>query len=266
MNLRIDVVNSPIDIRDYSINADANFPDEFECPVKVGVKNQGSKPTCVAHAISSLLEYHYKKQVEKTRVFSTEFIYGFRPAGYYVGDGMMIRNALATALKYGDTFKTDCPGNNDVAEAMKNVNAKLDTLKELAYPHRISTYYRCYNEAQIKTALMKYGPVVISMNTYSGAKLEDDVYTYNPDASYGCHCVLIVGWNDIGWKIQNSWGTSYGGDGYFILPYEFNWNEAWGVTDTINDEDHTIKKPNAFVTWLSRFLNSILNWFNNILD
>ena len=93
MNFINEVVRSTFDARDYTINADTNLPTEYSCPAKVPVKNQGTKPTCVAHAAASLVEYHHKRQNDNNyRAFSTEFIYGTRDIGYYVGDGMMIHS------------------------------------------------------------------------------------------------------------------------------------------------------------------------------
>ena len=266
MNLNFEVINSPFDVRDYHINAAAEFPDSYKCPIEMAIKNQGSKPTCVAHALASLLEYHYTRQMKDSEPFSTEFIYGYRESNYYIGNGMVIRNGLNTLLKYGDPFQLDCPGNSDLTAARKKIEEDLEYYKGLAWPHRISTYYRCNNEAEIKTALMQYGPVVISMNTYSGGKLVDDVYTWNPDASYGRHCVLIIGWDERGWLIQNSWGKSYGGDGCFILPYDFTINEAWGITDEILDDDDNIKKPSKFTRFIAVVYNAIVNFFKNLID
>ena len=93
--------------------------------------------------------------------FSTEFIYGYRPDGYYVGSGMYIREALKTINKVGDCYQSDCPGNHEYETAMKNVESKIDTLKDKAHPHRISSYIRLNNISDIKSALMDYGYVVV---------------------------------------------------------------------------------------------------------
>lgn len=260
MNFNIEVINSPFDVRDYHINAAQEFPTSFTCPILTKIKNQGSKPTCVAHAVASLLEYHHERQTNSDEKFSTEFIYGLRDVGYYIGDGMVIRNALNTIKTYGDPYEYEFPGNNDLDIARPRVGENFDELTEKAYPHRISTYYRCRNDAEIKTALMQHGPVVTSMNTYKGAKLVDDIYTWDPNADYGRHCILIVGWNEKGWLIQNSWGDSYGGDGRFIMPFNYKLNESWGITDNIQD-DKDIKKPNAFIKFISTIYNKIVNFF-----
>jgi C1A family cysteine protease len=44
----------------------------------------------------------------------------------------------------------------------------------------------------------------------------------------GGHCVCIVGYNDATqmFKCANSWGTSWGINGYFFLPYNYVINTA----------------------------------------
>lgn len=259
------VVESSYDARDYKIKADSEFPEEFELPYKVSVKNQGSKPTCVAHALSSLVEYHNLIETGKYRKFSTEFIYGTRNIGYYIGDGMVIRDALKTIQKYGDCYYADCPGNHDTADAMKNINEKVEEYRDLAYPHRIGSYYRVRTQEEIKTALMNHGPVVISMTCKDNAYIADDTYCYPQGAeNSGRHCVLIVGWNENGWIIQNSWGALYAGDGYFTLPFDFKINEAWGTTDQKDDCSLLKRKArNKFMNKVYEIINRIINWFYN---
>lgn len=266
MKFTNEAIRSSFDIRDYTIKAGTDLPTEYCCPVMVPVKNQGSKPTCVAHAAASLVEYHHKSQHDLYKPFSTEFIYGTRDIGYYVGNGMMIRNALKTLQKYGDCFKSDCPGNNDVKEAINNVTSNLNNYRELAYPHRISTYYRCRSTEDIKTALVKHGPVLVSMNTYSGASIFEDVYVYNSKAKHGRHCVMIYGYDERGWLVQNSWGTNYAGDGRFVIPFDFKFNEAWGVTDTITSDELNIKKRNKFTNFIYKIYNKIVNWWLDLFN
>ena len=106
MNFINEVIASPFDARDYHIAvASTDFPEEYHCPIFVPVKNQGSYPTCTAHACSVVMEYHHLRQTDEFEKFSTEFIYGLREPGYYVGDGMVIRDALKTMLHYGDPYE-----------------------------------------------------------------------------------------------------------------------------------------------------------------
>lgn len=93
------------------------------------------------------------------------------------------------------------------------------------------------NQSNIKLALTKYGPLMLTYNA-------KDTY-YNPDKAAYCypeeissvnHAVTIVGWDDNysktnflsssgvqrdgAWIVKNSWGESWGDGGYFYLSYE----------------------------------------------
>ncbi len=253
---------SPFDIRDYKIAAvERDFPDTFSLP-EVSVKNQGSVGSCVAHACSSVVEFHNKRQEGTDIVFSTEFIYGYRPAGYYVGEGMYIRNALKTLREIGDCPLSELRGNHKCAEAMEAVEAKIDELKDLAYPHRISTYAKVKTVSEIKQALTDFGYVVVSMRWHEDYKLVDGVYTYTSNKKRGYHCVVIYGWNEKGWLVHNSWGTSWGNKGKFIVPFDFKWREAWAVTDQIVDAGSLVRPAdNWFVRTFGPMLNKIANFF-----
>ena len=82
---------SPVDLRDYKICAGAQLPDSFELDFSdIKVKNQGSVSSCVAHAMSTILEYHAHSNYQ----LSTNFIYGIRKALYnQQGKGMYLRDA-----------------------------------------------------------------------------------------------------------------------------------------------------------------------------
>ena len=228
-------LQSPFDARDYTLVASEEaFPDTFELP-KVTVKNQGSVSSCVAHAASSVVEYHHQRQHNETKLFSTEFIYGYRDVGYYVGEGMYTRNALSTLRKHGDVPLDDLSGNNKCLIAMQNVNSQIDELKDKAYPHRISSYFRVKKENDIKSALMNHGYVLACMNWHKDAKLVNNVYTPNGEV-IGGHAIVIYGWNEKGWLCQNSWGDSWGNGGRFVVPFDFKFKELWGITDNITDD------------------------------
>jgi C1A family cysteine protease len=256
---------SPFDIRDYKVAVtQEEFPDTFSLP-EVTVKNQGSTGSCVAHACASVVEYHNKRQENTDTVFSTEFIYGYRPAGYYVGEGMYVRNALKTLREVGDCPLADLTGNNKCPEAMQAVEARVEELKDKAYPHRISTYARVNTAEEIKQALMNFGYVVVSMPWHKDYKLRDGVYTYTSNDTSGYHCVVIYGWDERGWLVQNSWGSGWGKKGKFVVPFDFKWIEAWAVTDEIKGEGDIIRPDdNWFVKTFAPIINAIANFFRKL--
>jgi C1A family cysteine protease len=259
-NIFNSAVKSTYDIRDYTITADNQFPEAF-CLDPVPVKNQGSKPTCTAHALSSAVEYHHQRQHGWYARFSTEFLYGLREKGYWIGHGMRIRDGLNTLLKYGNVYECDCEGNHDYDEAMNRVSKDSDRLKELAYPHRISAYFKIRSAEELKTALMEHGVAIVSMNTYDDHTLVNDVYTYDSTKDHGTHCVFIYGWNDKGWLVQNSWGYLYGGDGRFIVPFDFKFNEMWGISDDITDGVINKPKRNRILDVFYSLVNKLINLF-----
>lgn len=256
---------SPFDIRDYKVAVTAaEFPESFKLD-EVTVKNQGSTGSCVAHACSSVVEFHNKRQEKTDTVFSTEFIYGYRPAGYYVGEGMYIRNALKTLKDLGDCTVDELKGNNEYAEAMANVEAKLEDLKDKAYPNRISTYARVESIDEIKQALMSFGYVVVSMPWHKDYKLKNGVYTYTSDNTSGYHCVIIYGWDERGWLVHNSWGSSWGQKGKFVVPFDFKWREAWAVTDEIKGNGDIVRpEDNWFVKTFGKLINAVANFFRKL--
>ena len=259
---------SPYDVRDYKIATvvSREFPDTFKLQ-EVTVKNQGSVGSCVAHACSSVVEFHNKRQEGTDVVFSTEFIYGYRPAGYYVGEGMYIRNALKTLREVGDCSRDDLIGNHACEKAMEVVDARLDELKNLAYPHRISTYAKVKTVAEIKTALMEFGYVVVSMPWHEDYNLVNGVYTYTSNKNRGYHCVVIYGWDERGWLVQNSWGKSWGQEGRFIVPFSFKWREAWAVTDKIIGEGDVVRPADSwFVKTFAPVINKLANFFWKIIN
>ena len=79
--------------------------------------------------------------------------------------------------------------------------------------------------------------------------------------------MVIIGWNEIGWVVQNSWGTLWGNKGRFILPYDVTIRETWGPTDAEPGDEITIKKP--FSTPCGRFLatiiNKVISWVYNLI-
>jgi C1A family cysteine protease len=97
--------------------------------------------------------------------------------------------------------------------------------------HRIP----CSDIAAIKTAIMTYGVIDVAVNVdsafqaYSGGIYENTSTTcpgnppYYPSCDYTItnHAVALVGWNDAdgAWILRNSWGPSWGENGYMRIKY-----------------------------------------------
>ena len=258
---RLGAIPSPIDIRDYKLSAVSGavkLPESFDTGI-VKIKDQGNKQTCVAYSLSEIIEYHHKKETNKYQQFSTEFIYGLRKEDGYKGEGMYLRDGLETIREYGDVTISQLSGNNDVKEAMKRVSNNIDKLKELAYPNRITSYYRIETIQDLKYALYHHGPVSASMWWYDGCDLDRKyTYVYDKNRGRGGHAVMIAGWNKNRILVQNSWGLLWGKSGRFYVKEDDFFDlffDVFGITDDIS----AVKKPNIVVNKISKVVNKVAN-------
>ena len=252
------------DVRDYKITCattPTEFPDEFELKMPK-VKNQGSVGSCVAHSIATTIEYFNNLQQNNNDEMSVGYIYGNRTNTTHTGHGMYVRDAIAVTCKYGDVTKDLFPYNEEVPDIIDKFNKSSEELFEKGYPNRFTSYYRLYNENEIKTSLMNNGPVVFAIPWYDDIKLVNDAITTEQKHSSSSHCMVIYGWNKQGWKIQNSWGTKWANDGRAILPYDVKIREAWGIVDTVTNTNVDIVKP--YHSDLGKLVATVLNFLINI--
>lgn len=259
MNI-LGAIFSELDVRDYKAvctSANRIFPKTFELQM-VRVKNQGLVGSCVAHALSTVVEYYNYIQNKSKEEMSVGYIYGNRNLSFHKSSGMIVRDALATLKLYGDVEKKDFPDNIEVPFAIDKFNKQADDLYEKGYPNRISSYYRLKTKNDIKAALLSKNPVVMAIKWYGDMKVVDGILTTKYQKYRGGHCMVIYGWNEKGWKVQNSWGKSWGENGTCIIPYDMKLEEAWMVGDNITD-NMTIKKPFASQTGqsIAKVLNNL---------
>ena len=224
------------DIREYKATCSkrastVNIPDEFELPI-CAVKNQGSVGSCVAHAVSEMIEYFNKVQEGTNVVFSTGYIYGNRKNCNYTGSGMYTDKALGVVQKWGDVPNTSFNYNIEVPDAITKFEEKAFDLAPEAYDHRITEYFSLTTDEARKLNLMQNGPIVFSIPWYKGYKVDSDgVLRHTSDEISGHHAMIIYGWNKQGWKFQNSWGTGFGNKGRAILPYDIKFGTCYGIKD-----------------------------------
>lgn len=257
------------DVRDYKLDVDSTglkFPKSFKLDTP-RMKDQGPVGSCVAHSIAEVIEYHNTAQEKSDSIMSVGFIYGNRRNTTHKGTGMYLRNALSNACKYGDVLKADYPftDNVEVPEAITSFENCFEALKTIAYPNRFSTYFRVKSIDDIKYALINYGPVVFAVDWRADAYVDEGgiLHLDVKKKKVGGHCMIIYGWNEKGWLIQNSWGTYWGKAGRAILPFDTKLAEAWGVTDEVTSATPDIKKP-FYNTTFFRWVAKVINWFANL--
>lgn len=253
---------SPFDSRDYKLStAPINLPEEYSCPLKMPVKNQQSICSCVAHAVSSILEYHAIPYKE----LSTNFIYGIQKYLFNnEAKGMTIREACKIAADYGDMILEDCPGNTEVPDCYSIAEEAFNdhNKQSRASEYRILKYFLCLSSKDIKYAIYNYGPVLASIKWYRTFTVnKNGVLEGEQKGTGGYHAIVIYGYTKDGFLCQNSWGTNWGNGGRFILPYNIKIAEARGFVDW-NGTDK-LKEPSTtgILNLVYKCVNTVINLF-----
>lgn len=248
------------DLRDYKIKASVVEMDGLEIQDMPKVKNQSSVGSCVAHAASSILEYFNQKEIGTYKRLSTDFIYGMQGIEFNdLDSGMNLRDACKIVQKYGDALYDTIPTNTEMPKCTEELKDKLtDAVYIEAEICAVKSYARCKTNEDVKHALFNYGPVLAGIKWYNKYSLNDGVITFDTTSKYGYHAIVIYGFDERGWLVQNSWGTKWGNKGRFILPYEYGFSEAWSFVDAENEDIYKPKR-NAFIDVLYKVINCILN-------
>jgi C1A family cysteine protease len=139
------------------------------------------------------------------------------------------KKGVATEKNYPDTSSKH--GKTGKCKSFK----KTYTVHNMSYAVPACTGGTCpTDEEKLAAAVAKFGPLSICVNSGTGQPSEwldyvGGVLTKTCTAEFNRmdHCVQLVGYDKTGggpgaipyWKIKNSWGTSWGENGYMRLAY-----------------------------------------------
>jgi C1A family cysteine protease len=196
-----------------------------KCPP---VYDQGQLGSCTANSIGGAIQFEQIKQGSKNFVPSRLFIYyNERVMENTVASdsGAQIRDGMKVVSKQGAPPETDWP--YDIAKFAEKppVQAYTDGAK-----NRVLSYQRVARVLnQMKGCLASGYPFVFGFTVYDSfesAAVAHSGHALMPQPGeqvVGGHAVVAVGYDDANqWFIvRNSWGNSWGMDGYFTLPYQY---------------------------------------------
>ena len=257
---------SSVDVRDYKMvcaTPKMEFPERFELDI-MPIKDQGNVGRCVATALSSIIEFYDYNQNGIDVEMSPGYIYGNRGNSDHKGPGMIMRDALDVVSKYGDVHSYEFPYDVEAPEIIDHYEQNAERLYEVGYPHRISEYCRVNTVAAAKFALMSGIPLLMAMEWYEDMCVNHDGVLTTEYVGYaGGHCMYIYGWNEHGWLVANSWGSEWGVNGCFTLPYHMGMAECWAVMDNIIEGAY-VKKPfqSKVGKRIAKIVNAVLNTFS----
>ena len=213
---------------------DRDFPETLDLrPDLMPVRNQGSQGTCFAQSSACMKEWQERKNYGFDGYFSPQFMYNQRDNKYdhdqNNDEGMYGRNVMRLLKNIGMCEEKDYPYGK--IEHKDKIPAKLF---EKAKVNVIKSYARIHEIDDLKLSLKRNGPALICFPVfnYTGQmwiKREGDSYS-------GGHAMTVVGYNEDGFIIRNSWGQSWNGDGYTIYKYE-DWGKHWEIWSTVDKKD-----------------------------
>jgi len=203
------------------------------------IKNQGDCGSCWAFSTTEGIESAVYRATGTMPDLSTQQIISCDSSDYGCNGGdpataldyVQKAGGLDTSKDYPD--KSHLHGKSGKCHWDEKVTAKVTGWK-YAIPPCSSGNCKKQDEVALAAALAKYGPLSICVNAaswdpYTSGVLEGECSGAARELD---HCVQLVGYDRSGsspyWKVRNSWGTSWGENGFIRLPFGKN---ACGVAD-----------------------------------
>lgn len=193
------------------------------------VWDQGDIGSCTGHGIAACKMYLDLKKNAEAVTPSRLFIYYNERAlerTIRTDAGAEIRDGIKVLAKKGAPDEKLWAYDTTKWAKKPNKVAFADALNR-----QILKYERVdwTNMDQVRTALSAGYPIVFGFNVYDAFESTTVAKTgvlnmpSKKEKQVGGHCVLLVGHDDASQRVivRNSWGTSWGMNGYFTMPYEY---------------------------------------------
>ena len=190
-----------------SSQAAKEYPKVFEIDRELAtLKSQGAIGACVAETIAQIAEAYYGKEM------SEGYVYGKYREKDITKPGLLVSQALEFWRKIGTVPKQYFDKLTEMPDIRKLV-ADIPDLDALAKQYPISGYASLNYADRTKRDLLIKEALTTTANGYGLLAVSDSYFGES-------HCIWLTGWNDntSSYKIKNSWGKTWGDNGFGEVP------------------------------------------------
>lgn len=220
------------DHRDYAFAAVQRLPKALPPVIDLRpgcspVEDQGNLGSCTANALVGALEFLELKDGLPLTDLSRLFVYyNERVVEHTVqsDSGAQLRDGIKSLAKLGVCSEGKWPYRISRFKAKPTPACYTEALQ-----HRIVEYQSLRSLADMRACLADGYPFVFGFSVYESLESEQVARTgrvsmpRKNERLLGGHAVLAVGYNDRQKRfiVRNSWGTGWGLQGYFTMPYGY---------------------------------------------
>ncbi len=224
------------DFRDFPYEpALVNLKPRLEVPADLNIRNQKSSNACTGFGLAAVIDRLASEAgrsidgqpltVSALMLYEMALRYDEWPGE--ADEGSSCRGAIKGWYNMGVCREALYP-----FDARRKPEYTIESAKD-ARNNTIGAYYRIRKRiSDYHAALNEVGAVLCSADVHKGWDRPDPVTGAIPhhDKALGGHAFAIVGYDDTGFWIQNSWGRGWGREGTALWSYEdwlLNVRDAW---------------------------------------
>lgn len=193
------------------------------------ILDQGNYGSCVANAFSFTVSKQTNNGVLLSRIFLYNICRSIDYCPLNQDNGTSIRTTCQAIKSYGVCKETDYP----YISSNFNLLPSLSAFQKSNYFKTFTYLFVNQDLPSIKNALVTYNsPIIFGMRVYSSFMSSTNgkipLPNFKKDRVLGGHCITIVGFDDTTqmFKCANSWGKTWGSNGYFFIPYAYLLNPS----------------------------------------
>src|SRR5262245_18069673 len=214
------------------------------------ILDQGSEGACTGFGLAAVVNFLLwvrtghkmtaKEKVSPRMLYHLARFYDEWPGEDY--EGSSARGALKGWHRHGVCLESLWSYRDQTGNVV--FTRPIDGWDSDALRRPLGVYYRVDRQSvvDLQAAILDTGAVYVSANVHEGWGVKSSpgrvihktLPVIKPSSKgVGGHAFALVGYNERGFVVQNSWGTKWGASGFAVLTYEdwvANGTDAWAVS------------------------------------